>query len=107
MKIVIKSKKCFKMAVKLLDARILHIKPNAVYKNVWQQKSPEEVKTLLGDDVENLLGAEVSKAVASTLGVEIPEQVTRGHFEKNDIIIPVLFDQGKITFFQLTFKKVS
>lgn len=96
------------MAIKLLDARILHIKPNAVYKNVWQQKSPEEVKTLLvGDDVENLLGEEVTKAVNSALGVEIPEQVTHGHFEKDDTLIPVLFDQGKLTFYQLTFKKVS
>ena len=94
------------MAVKLLDARILHIKPNTVYKNVWQQKSPEEVKTLLGDDVTNLLGAEVSKAVTSTLGVEIPEQVAHGHFQKDDNLIAVLFDQGKITFFQLSFKKV-
>ena len=94
------------MAVKLLDARILHIKPNAVYKNVWQQKSPEEVKTLLGDDVENLLGEEITKAVNSALGVEIPEQVTRGHFQKDDTLIAVLLDDGKITFFKLSFKKV-
>ena len=97
------------MAVKLINASIMHIKASTTYKNVWQQKSSEEVRTLLADDVdvESLLGEDIRKAVSSDLGIEIPEQVTHGHFQKDDSLIAVLLDLDKPTFFKLTFKKVS
>ena len=97
------------MAVKLINASIMHIKASTAYKNVWQQKSSEEVRALLADDVdvESLLGEDIRKAVSSDLGIEIPEQVTHGHFQKDDSLIAVLLDHDKPTFFKLTFKKVS
>ena len=96
------------MAVKLINASIMHIKASTTYKNVWQQKSSEEVRALLVDnDVESLLGEEIRKAVSSDLGIEIPEQVTHGHFQKDDSLIAVLLDHDKPTFFKLSFKKVG
>ena len=95
------------MAIKLINANIMHIKPSCQYKNVWQQIDSKDVRTnLLSHEVENLMGEDLTKAVRETLGISIPESICRGHFEKDDTLIPVLFDQGKVTFFKLSFKKV-
>ena len=60
------------MAVKLIDANIMHIKPSCQYKNVWQQIDAKDVKTnLLSNEVENFMGKDLTKAVRETLGIEI------------------------------------
>ena len=97
------------MAIKLIDARILHIKPTVQYRNVWQQIDAKEVKSnLLSHEVENFMGEDLTEAVRETLGISIPESIYRGHFEKDgDSLIPVLLDQGKLTFYKLSFRNVG
>lgn len=95
------------MAIKLMDASIMHIRPTTKFKNVWQQIDVSNLRNILLDnEVDNFMGDDLSKAVRETLGVEIPESNSRGKFGKDDTLIAVLLDDGKITFYKLSFKKV-
>ena len=96
------------MAIKLINANIMHIKPSCQYKNVWQQIDSKDVRSnLLSNEVENFMGEDLTKAVRETLGISIPESNSHGKFGKDDdTLIAVLLDDGKITFYKLSFKKV-
>ena len=95
------------MAIKLINANIMHIKPSCQYKNVWQQIDSKDVRSnLLSNEVENFMGEDLTKAVRETLGISIPESNSRGKFGKDDTLIAVLLDDDKITFYKLSFKKV-
>lgn len=96
------------MAIKLMNAKILHIKPSMQYRNVWQQIDASNMKNILLDnEVDNFMGEDLTAAVRKTLGVEIPESNDRGKFGKEDTLIPVLLDDGKLTFYKLSFRNVG
>ena len=96
------------MAIKLINASIMHIKPSHIYKNVWQQIDANNLKNILLDnEVDNFMGEDLTKAVRETLGVEIPESNDRGKFGKEDTLIPVLLDDDRLTFYKLSFRNVG